>query len=242
MATPADRLVYLSSAAITALLTRLDALIADPTAVTDAPAVLRACRTELNNSLTCDNELDRFNRYRTERNTTQQRNQELETQLNEANTDLTDANAAINLLRTQLEQQTTIAHALAITRNVAPDERKTKDPETFAGDKDKFRSFCLQLKLKTSSWTDQQAKLRYAVGVLSGKALDQVASYILDDRVNLPDLPALINILAQTYDNPNRIADAEYSLRNIRQGSRTFSDYIAEFRRHVADVEWNENA
>ena len=128
MATPPapDRLIYLRSTGIAELLTRLDALIADPTAVDDAPAILQACRIELNNSLTCPNELDRFDRYRTERNTAEHQNQELEIQLNEANTDLTAANTAITDLRTQLEQQQTIVHALAITRNAAPEEKKPR--------------------------------------------------------------------------------------------------------------------
>jgi len=49
-------------------------------------------------------------------------------------------------------------------------------------------------------------------------------------------LDDLIAILKLAFDNPNRIANAVYKLRNLRQGNKSFSNYYAEFQRYASEV------
>ncbi len=69
-----------------------------------------------------------------------------------------------------------INRALASMRQAETPERtpivEISDPEMFSGDKEKLRSFIVQLQLKTQTITDEQTHLRYAVSRLSGQAFD----------------------------------------------------------------------
>ena len=68
-------------------------------------------------------------------------------------------------------------------------------PEKFDGIRSKLRAFLIQLRLKVATYPDEQAKLRLAVNCLTGEAMDQVQSYVENDKVNLANLAALIAIL-----------------------------------------------
>ena len=120
---------------------------------------------------------------------------------------------------------------------------KIPNPKEFSGETDKLRPFLAQLRLKASTLSDEQSRLRLAVSVLSGAALDQVMPYLKDDSVDLPDLAALITLLEQAFDNPNRIADANRKLLSLVQANNTpFSVHYAEFQRYAAEGSWDEQA
>jgi hypothetical protein len=120
---------------------------------------------------------------------------------------------------------------------------KIPDPERFTGDREKLRSFLVQLRLKTYPLQDdKQAQLRYAVSVLGGDALNQIIPFMRDDKIDLPDLKALIDILERAFGDPDRAATAARKLYALKQGHREFSTYYAEFARYAADVDWNEPA
>jgi len=46
--------------------------------------------------------------------------------------------------------------------------------------------------------------------------------------------------MENAFGNPNRVAEAEYKLKTITQGSREFSAYHAEFQRYASEVIWDE--
>ena len=150
--------------------------------------------------------------------------------------------AAITNLRIELAQQKTIAHALALSHEPGTGGSTGKGPELFSGNFKDLRSFVMKLRLKTSNWTDEQTKLKYAVNLLSDKALDQVAHLVTPNGVTLNTLEEVIDILTLAFDNPNRVADAEHKLRTLRQGTKSFSDYFAEFQRYASEVSWNDDA
>ena len=72
--------------------------------------------------------------------------------------------------------------------------------------------------------------------------MDQVQSYVENDKVNLASLAALIAILDTAFGNPNRVAEAESKLSTLQQSTREFALYYAKFQCYAADVQWNEVA
>ena len=115
-------------------------------------------------------------------------------------------------------------------------------PEKFDGTRSKLRAFLIQLRLKVATYPNKQAKLRLAINCLTGDAIDQVQSYMENDKVNLANLAALIAILDTAFSNPNRVAEAKSKLSTLQQGTREFTLYYAEFQRYAADVQWDEVA
>ena len=66
--------------------------------------------------------------------------------------------------------------------------------------------------------------------------MDQVQSYMENDKVNLANLAVLIIILDTTFGNPNRVAEAESKLSTLQQGAKEFALYYAKFQCYAADV------
>ena len=67
--------------------------------------------------------------------------------------------------------------------------------------------------------------------------MDQVQSYVENDKVNLANLATLIAILDTAFGNPNRVAEAESKLLTLQQGAREFMLYYAAFQHFTADVQ-----
>lgn len=49
----------------------------------------------------------------------------------------------------------------------------------------KLREHVAKLRIKTQSMADDQARLRYAISTVSGLALNQVAAFVGNDKINL---------------------------------------------------------
>ena len=158
--------------------------------------------------------------------------------------ELACSETTMNMLRTELTEAKQIAAALA---RATPDGgRGSSDkecipiPEKFDGTRSKLKVFLTQLWLKVATYPDEQAKLRLAVNCLTGDTMDQVQSYVGNDKVNLENLTALITILDTAFGNPNRVAEAESKLLTLQQGAREFALHYAEFQHYAADVQWDK--
>jgi hypothetical protein len=169
----------------------------------------------------------------------------------ELNQEINIQEEVIAQLREDLAAERAVSRALARNTNATPvttaaastpAPQKIPDPEKYGGDRNKLRSFLVQLRLKAATFPTVPEKLRFAVNCLKDDALDQVSPYVKDDTVDLPDLAALIQILENAFGNPNRVQDAERKLNTIQQGNRDFSSYYAEFSRYAAEVSWDEAA
>ena len=121
-----------------------------------------------------------------------------------------------------------LSHAHRAHRNMMP--------EKFDGTRSKLRAFLTQLQLKVATYPNEQAKLQLAVNCLTGDAMDQLQSYVENDKVNLANLAALITILDTTFGNPNKVAEAKSKLSTLLQGAKEFALYYAEFQRYTVDV------
>ena len=173
-------------------------------------------------------------------------NQTLQNRLIEAENINNDSDEVLADYRRQLNDARDINRALASMRHTEIPEGtptvKIPDPEMFSGDKEKLRSFIVQLQLKTQTITDEQTRLRYAVSRLSGQAFDQVVSFVETGNIALANIDALIQVLESAFGDPNRYATAARKINSLRQGNRDFSTYYAEFQRYAADLNWNEPA
>ena len=178
----------------------------------------------------------------------------MQNQMNTLTEERNTAEVAICLLRTELAEARNVANALAhaapaaaaAAAATAPAPTHTVDkisfPDKFDGTWSKLRAFTTQLRLKVVLFPDEQSRLRLAINCLAGEAMDQVQQYVKADRVDLENVEALIDMLEESFGNPNRVAEAEAKLCSLQQGNYEFTSYYAEFQRYASEVKWDETA
>src|SRR5436853_185780 len=119
-------------------------------------------------------------------------------------------------------------------------------PDTFEGDMKKYRDFKSKLNNKFRAdgptFRDDQHRLSVAVSLLKEGAADIMRPYLLDDRIDLPNIGEFWQVLDRAFDDPDRQGTAERGLRALRQGKREFAHYFADFMRIKVDLQWNDAA
>ena len=99
------------------------------------------------------------------------------------------------------------------------------------------------IRHKPASFPNEQSKMRYAFNQLRGVALGQILPHVREDgTIGLEDLPAFIQLLESAFGDPDRVATAERTMREIKQKYREFSQYYAEVQVIAADLDWNPSA
>jgi len=85
--------------------------------------------------------------------------------------------------------------------------------------------------------------MRYAFSRLRGVALGQILPHIREDgEIALEDLPAVIQLLEAAFGDPDRVATAEWKMREIKQTNRESSQYYVEFQVIAVNLDWNPSA
>jgi len=111
-----------------------------------------------------------------------------------------------------------------------------------------LRTWIIQLRNKLAAqphrYPDDQACLRYAVNRPSGASLCRIRGYVYENtgRIQLQSLNALLDLLHQAFDDPDRTHTANREIRKLKQKSCTFAAYFAEFGRIMGDLNWYEEA
>jgi len=124
-------------------------------------------------------------------------------------------------------------------------EKKMKDPPLFDGNRDEIENFILQLRLnlaEETSFKNEQAKLRYIVSLLKGKALYQLAPRVKKDKVDLEDAEEAIQILETAFGDPDPQTTALEKLRRCYQNNKDFAEYYAEYFALISKLDWDEKA
>ena len=119
------------------------------------------------------------------------------------------------------------------------------DPEKFDGNADRIEPFEGKLYLKLSegdSFPDEQAKLRYTIGLLTGKALDSVSHLIRPSGVQLNSVDELLHILRSTFADPDPIGTAERRVEQLKQGACRFPEYYANMKKYLNRLGWDEES
>ena len=89
---------------------------------------------------------------------------------------------------------------------------------------------------------DDQHKMMYITSLLEGNAPQMIYSYIVKGRINFNTITELWETLDSAYDDPDRQGTAEQELAILKQGTREFSAYFADFQRTMAELEWDPSA
>jgi len=141
----------------------------------------------------------------------------------------TDASGSTLELRfTQLQAQVMAMATAQGGANVV--QKGFPDAPTFDGGKaEELRTWIIQLcnKLATQPhrYPNDQACLRDAVNHLSGVALCLIRGYVCEKtgQIRLESLNALLDLLRQAFDYPDRTCTNNREIRKLKQKSGTFA-------------------
>lgn len=120
--------------------------------------------------------------------------------------------------------------------------KKNKLPELpeFSGKRAEFRPWLTQVRAKlTVDKAEETETVRfwYIHSRLRGDALSQTSSWVDSvESTNLMTTEGLINQLRAAYDDNDTAERASRKLNQIRQGSKPFSTFLAEFDRTLLDA------
>ena len=65
---------------------------------------------------------------------------------------------------------------------------------------------------------------------------------IVNDRIDFNTIKELWDVLDCAYDDPDRQGMAERELAMLKQGTREFLAYFADFQRIMAELKWDPSA
>jgi len=137
-----------------------------------------------------------------------------------------------------------LANELPIPAWVSPtppqqsENRRQKLPGSaeFSGsDRAQSRGRIAQLRMvmrhKPASCPNEQSKIRLALDCLREISLDQISPHVREDReIGLEDLPAFIQLMEAAFGDPDRVATAEWTMLEIEQKNRKFSQSCTEIQ------------
>lgn len=163
------------------------------------------------------------------------------------NMDLLERNTEANLTISKLRSQVDILSQDVSRLKKSHLSKKLPDPKIYNGDKQTLRSWIICLRMKLAGNLDhyptESNKIQYAVGRLGGNALDQVGPKLREDgTTDFATADDLIAYLEMAFGDPDEKDTAQRQLRELRQASRAFSDYLADFRRIVDLTGYNDEA
>ena len=78
--------------------------------------------------------------------------------------------------------------------------------------------------------------MMYITSLLEGNAHRMIYPYIINDRIDFNTLLELWDIPDFAYDDPDRQETAERELAMLKQGTREFSAYFADFQLIMAEL------
>jgi hypothetical protein len=125
-------------------------------------------------------------------------------------------------------------------------EPKVNSPEPFTGDRTKTRNFLVQVSVvfqtQPSRFPDDQTKVYYLGSFLRGPAASWFSPLVEKQDPILQDWTQFLESFKQTFEHPDRPAEAARQLRALRQGSKSAALLAADFRRIAVDVEWTTSS
>lgn len=133
-----------------------------------------------------------------------------------------------------------------------PSKRREKipDPALFsgAGGQQKFDSWMASMNIKfdidADRFSGEKHKLGYLFGRLEGSAKQLLRPYFnsADGSIGIATVKDALDILRQHYEDPDRLKTAEFEIKRLRQKNNTFSQYLSDFSRLAAELNWNSDA
>lgn len=120
------------------------------------------------------------------------------------------------------------------------------EPEKYDGDRTQLPIWKGKLFLKLSepgAFPDTQSKLRYTMGLLTGKASKLLASkMMINGTVNFESLDALIDSLNRAFGDPDPVGTAKRAVEQTFQRNKPFHEFLADISEHLTRLSWNDEA
>lgn len=137
--------------------------------------------------------------------------------------------------------------ALAATAPAVPaPSAQLGAPARFTGESGDCRSFLTQCEIHFEQhapfFPTERAKVAYAVSHLAGRAESWATAEWQNGSACLSSFSAFSEALKQIFQQVTPGREAAQRLVNLRQGSRSASDYAIEFRTLAAEVGWDSTA
>ena len=79
--------------------------------------------------------------------------------------------------------------------------------------------------------------MMYITSLLEANTHRMIYPYIINDRIDLNTIKELCDILAYPYDHPDHQGTAERELAMLKQETREFSAYFADFQRIMPELQ-----
>ena len=133
--------------------------------------------------------------------------------------------------------------ALDAANTRPPSSSRSQDitaPDKFSGDQKTYRTFKAQLQTKLAGdarrFREDQYKMMFITSLLEGNAHRMIHPYIINDRIDFNTIQELWDNLDCAYDDPDHQGTPEQELAMLKQGTREFSAYFADFQRIMAEL------
>ena len=151
-------------------------------------------------------------------------------------TDLASETLRANKLQNSLDTMTPLADRLASLEapRVLPSfkPKEVKDPEPFTGiqtDLKRFNNQLAHVLADVERFTDIQHQLRYCFSLLKGDAYTIMEFYVSPSGVAFPNIEAFLKEITRIFGDSDEKATAARELEKLKQGSREFARYYADF-------------
>jgi hypothetical protein len=122
--------------------------------------------------------------------------------------------------------------------------KETSDPDKFDGSRTALKKFKNQLSLvlaEQNRFTDEQHRLRYCFGLLKGEAYTTLEPFIGNNgQISFEDTAAFLAEITNIFADSDEKATASRELDKLKQGTRDFARYHADFVRLTTILECTE--
>lgn len=156
------------------------------------------------------------------------------------------SNIAGNRLLEQTQNQVNQLLQNQFTKNVQPKPTNFRlDVPAFSGkDRSQYQLFktLVSFRLKShSAPIDPQELTALVLAKLEGPALDHLYPYLAREEDNL-SIEKIFGVLDSAYMDVQREATAQRDIQTLYQANKPFSEFISQFRRLQAELDWNDSA
>lgn len=127
-----------------------------------------------------------------------------------------------------------------------PLSEKLPDPEKYNGVRGQLRSFVGQLRMKlrhnADRFSSEESRVVYAISRMERSVVSVVAPLLDAGTLPCDTLEELVTLLERAFGDPDRQGTAKRELNALKQRNRDFHQYLADFQRIMADLQYSDQA